>query len=51
MSATSSNTMVQEFKKISVTEKVHEQLKKDRKRFGVKSISAVIEFYRGLYKK
>jgi hypothetical protein len=38
--------MVQKFKKISVTEKVHEILKDDKKKFSLKSLSETILFYR-----
>jgi len=42
---------MKEFVKISVTPKVHYLLKKDKIKFNLKSLSAVIEFYKSLLKK
>lgn len=38
--------MVKEFKKISVDEEVHEELKADRKKFNLKNISDTIRYYK-----
>jgi len=40
--------MESKFKKISVETKLHNRLKKDRKKFKLKSISATIWFYLGI---